>query len=144
MALTGKSAASLVRFCPIAEMEYDDESGLWIAFKSGKRAMVLRRRRNRCIFQSARRACAAYAARPQTCRTFPYNITIDGGEASDISLNKVMNCNAVKCKHVDIDAIITEVKKENKEDAEYHRLVKRWNRLDNGGGVKDFLAFIGF
>jgi Fe-S-cluster containining protein len=140
---TGKSVSEIVRFCPSSEMAYDDESGLWIRFKLNRRAMVLRKRRGRCIFQTDGKACSAYAARPQTCRTFPYSIDLDGNEISEIRLNKVMACNAVKCSTVDIDAMVTNVKKENREDKEYHRLVKQWNTSDNAGTVKFFLKHLG-
>jgi Fe-S-cluster containining protein len=128
-------------------MAYDDDSGLWIKFKDGRRAMVLRKGRGgRCIFQMPDKACSAYEARPQTCRTFPYSIIIDGKQVTEIALNRVMECNAVKCSKgaVDIDTVIANVKKENREDGEYHRIVKRWNMSAKPGGVKDFLKFAGF
>jgi Fe-S-cluster containining protein len=144
---TGLPAGAIVRFCPSSEMAYDADSGLWIKFKSGRRAMVLRKRRGRCVFQTPERSCSAYAARPQTCRTFPYSITIDGGAVTEIALNTVMKCNAVKCQNskgaIDIDAAIANVRKENREDSEYHKLVKRWNMSYCGGAVKDFLKFVG-
>jgi len=142
---SGKSVGGLVRFCPSTEMDYDNESGLWIRFKSSRRAMVLRKRRGRCVFQTAERACAVYAARPRTCRTFPYSVSFNGKEISEITLNKVMKCNAVNCSKADaaIDTVIDEVKKENREDREYCRLVKRWNLSNNAGTSKDFLRFIG-
>jgi len=142
---TGLSTSALVRFCPSSEMEYDENSGLWIKFKSAKRAMVLRKRGERCIFQTPERACSAYEARPQTCRTFPYCIEFDGKKIEEITLNEVMKCNAVKSSKgcIDIDTLIANVKKENREDNEYHKLVGRWNLSKSGGSVKDFLKFVG-
>jgi Fe-S-cluster containining protein len=144
---TGLPIGAIVRFCPSSEMAYDSDSGLWIKFKSGRRAMVLRKRRGRCVFQTPEKNCSAYAARPQTCRTFPYNITIEGKDVTEIALNEVMKCNAVKCPNkkdaIDIDTVIANVRKENREDGEYHKLVKRWNSSYDSGTVKDFLKFIG-
>jgi Fe-S-cluster containining protein len=142
---TGLPASALVRFCPSSEMDYDAESGLWIKFKSVKRAMVLRKRRERCIFQTPERACSAYEARPQTCRTFPYSIDLDGAQVREIALNGVMACNAIKCSKgcIDIDTVIANVRKENREDGEYHKIVKRWNLSRSDGTAKDFLKFAG-
>jgi Fe-S-cluster containining protein len=143
---TGLPASALVRFCPSSEMAYDDDSGLWIKFKSIRRAMVLRKRRDgRCIFQTPEKACSAYEARPQTCRTFPYNVDFDGKKITEITLNEVMKCNAVKCSKgsIDIDAVIANVKKEYREDNSYHKSVKQWNSSNGRGTVKDFLKFIG-
>jgi uncharacterized protein len=143
---TGLPVSKLVRFCPSSEMDYDENSGLWIKFKSIRRAMVLRKRGDeRCIFQTPEKTCSAYEARPQTCRTFPYSIDFDGKKVTEITLNEVMKCNAIKCSKgcIDIDTVIANIKKENREDREYHKLVKRWNLSDNTGTVKDFLKFIG-
>jgi Fe-S-cluster containining protein len=144
---TGKPANRIVRFCPISEMEYDPDSGMWISFKSGKRAMVLRKKSGRCQFQTPKRTCAAYEARPQTCRTFPYSVDFQGAKndmAPDISLNTVLACNAEKCSAIDVDNLLNNVRKENKEDRGYHKLIKKWNDSPNKGGTADFLAFIGF
>jgi Fe-S-cluster containining protein len=142
---TGLPVGKLVRFCPSSEMAYDEDSGLWIKFKSAKRAMVLRKRGERCIFQTPERACSAYAARPQTCRTFPYSMEFDGRKVTEITLNEVMKCNAIKCTKgcIDIDTVVANVKKENREDSEYHKLVKQWNLSRYTGTVKDFLKFVG-
>ena len=149
--LTGKTANRLVRFCSSDEMSYDDESGLWITFKSGKYAMVLRKKKSgECIFQTVDHACAVYAARPQTCRTFPYSVEFEDDSVKvveKITLNKVMKCNAKKCSSIDIETLVNNARKENREDKAYHRLVKRWNKLpksDGESGIADFLRFIGF
>jgi len=144
---TGKPAGQIVRFCPDSEMEFDAESGLWIAFKSGKKAMVLRKKSERCMFQTNDCACAAYEARPQTCRTFPYSVEFEDVKCltvCDISLNGVLDCNAAKCSKIDIDKLLTEVCKENREDKEYHRLIKSWNKSSPSGNTADFLSYIGF
>jgi hypothetical protein len=149
---TGKPAGAIVRFCPFSGMEYDAEAGLWIAFRSGRRAMVLRKTgAGKCVFQARGRACSVYAARPQTCRTFPYSVDFDdgagagaGGAVSEIRLNKVLDCGAAKCREIDVGALVADARKENREDREYHRLVKRWNNLESRGTAVEFLRFIGF
>jgi Fe-S-cluster containining protein len=144
---TGKPAKDIVRFCSISEMEYDAEAGLWIMFKSGKRAMVLRKRKEKCIFQAKDRVCSIYAARPQTCRTFPYSVEFEDywdRDVSKIKRNKILDCNAVKCSEIDIDTLVDDAHKENREDKEYYRFVKQWNESEKKGGTADFLKFIGF
>lgn len=145
MKATGKTAKQIVRFCSFSEMEFDAESGLWISFKSGRRAMILRKKSGRCMFQTAKRACAEYEARPQTCRTFPYDVTFEDSKndaAEEIALNTVLPCNAVKCAKIDLEKLLADVRKENREDREYHKLVKAWNAQEEKGGTEDFLRYI--
>jgi Fe-S-cluster containining protein len=150
--LTGKPVSKIVRFCSSDEMSYDDESGLWITFRSGKYAMVLRKKKSgECIVQTADHACAVYAARPQTCRTFPYSVEFEDDSVKvveKITLNKVMKCNAKKCASIDIETLVNNARWESKEDKAYHRLIKRWNgkslKSDGKGRISDFLRFIGF
>jgi Fe-S-cluster containining protein len=129
-------------------MEYDPEAGLWIKFGRVRRAMVLRKTgAGKCKFQARGRACSVYAARPQTCRTFPYSVDFGpAGAVSEIRLNKVLDCNAEKRREIDVDALAADARKENREDKEYYRLVKRWNGSEgeSGGCTADFLRFIGF
>jgi Fe-S-cluster containining protein len=139
----GLPAARIVRFCSFSEMDYNPESGLWITLKSGKRAMVLRKKADKCLFQTQNNACAVYGARPQTCRTFPYNVYLEDGE-TEICLNAAVKCNAEKCKKIDLETLISDTRKENREDAAYHRLVKKWNQSPRKGGAGDFLRFLGF
>jgi Fe-S-cluster containining protein len=142
---TGKPANKIVRFCPDSEMEYDDESGIWIKFKSGKRAMVLRKKKEKCMFLTKHYECTIYTARPQTCRTFPYSIYFKDGRdriISEISLNKVLDCNAKRHPSIDIGAVVADVRRENREDREYHRLVEQWNKSGEKGTTADFLQYI--
>jgi Fe-S-cluster containining protein len=147
MKFTGRRANQIVRFCSDSEMEFAADSGLWISFKSGKKAMVLRKKAGRCMFQTPKRACSAYEARPQTCRTFPYSVEFEDVTCrvvSEIDLNTVLDCNAVKCSEVDIDTLVANVRKENREDKEYHKLIKAWNKMNCWGTTVDFLQYLGF
>jgi Fe-S-cluster containining protein len=124
-------------------MEYNPESDMWISFKSGKKAMVLRKKDEKCLFQTENRACAAYPARPQTCRTFPYNVYIEDG-GTEICLNTAIKCKARKCRKIDLGALLADTRKENREDAAYHRLVRKWNKSSPKGNTAEFLRFLGF
>jgi len=146
--VTGMPASRIVRFCSDSEMEFDADSGLWISFKTGKKAMVLRKRRGRCVFQTKTCTCKAYEARPQTCRTFPYSVDFEDAkckEVNKISLNNIIDCKGVKCKEIDVDNLIANVRRESREDRAYHGLIRVWNK--SGGdmcGSIDFLMYIGF
>lgn len=150
MAATKKPASAIVRFCSEDEMEYDSGSGMWINFKSGRRAMVLKKSGDdRCMFQAADKSCVIYDARPMTCRTFPYSVYFEDDDfkrskVDEIVLNKVMKCNAKKCDVVDTEAIVDNAVVENKNDLEYYRLIKKWNESDiKNKTFKEFLNFIG-
>lgn len=144
VSFTGKRASDIVRFSSPSEMDYDPESGLWIRFRYGKRAMVLKKKEDRCMFLSPEHSCTAYQARPRTCRTFPYSVLRDESGKAEVTLNGIVDCRAKKCSSVDFEALFAEVKKENREDEEYDRIVSRWNSSDAFGGTREFLGYLGF
>ncbi len=144
VSFTGKKASDIVRFSSPAEMDYDSESGLWIRFRYGKRAMVLKKKEERCVFLSSERSCLAYQARPRTCRTFPYCVLKDENGKREVTLNRIVDCRARKCSGVDFKALFAEVAKENREDEEYERIVSRWNGSGASGGTREFLSYLGF
>jgi len=143
---TGMKAESIVRFSSSSEMEYDADSGLWIKMRNRRYAMVLRKKSLGCLFQTAEFSCSVYEARPQTCRTFPYSIDNDDEENVEINLNEKLDCNAKPCKESEVDTftLLSDSLNETIEDAEYHRLVDRWNKSEKNGGTNEFLKFIGF
>ncbi|MFP4164239.1 MAG: YkgJ family cysteine cluster protein [Chitinispirillaceae bacterium] len=144
VSFTGKEAREIVRFSSPSEMDYDPEAGLWIRVRYGKRAMVLRKKVERCVFLSSQQSCTVYQARPRTCRTFPYSIFPNEKGGVEVVLNRIVKCKAKKRSGSDFDALFKEVQKENREDLEYERIVSRWNESGSSGGTRDFLNYLGF
>ncbi|KMQ52042.1 hypothetical protein CHISP_1031 [Chitinispirillum alkaliphilum] len=140
-------ARKIVRFFSPSEMNYDPDADLWIRFRYGKRAMVLRKERNgKCIFLSPENKCSVYSARPFTCRSFPYDIEFESVKSLRIDsfeFIKIVNCKAKPSRIKLLPELLKTVKQEQQEDRRYHSLIKKWNRLEAPGGTINFLSFAG-
>lgn len=139
-----KPADRIVRFYSINEMDYDPESGLWIRFVQGKRAMGLRKRLSRCVFLDTKNNCSIYIHRPMTCRTFPYMIDLGQDDKPlKVKLNKIVSCSCKRRRRSSLEEVIKDIKVEFKEDSRYYKQVERWNERKEPGTVGDFLRFMG-
>ncbi len=142
-AYLNKPARKLVKFVSPAEISYDPEADLWINFRYGKRAMTLRKVRDRCAFLSDK-GCAIYAVRPFTCRTFPYDVVLKSPKSTTIEslgLLSIVDCKAKPSNENSLSEVVENVRRESEQDRRYHRLVEKWNRLAPVGGTLDFLNF---
>lgn len=138
-----KPVEQIVRFYSTDEMDYNPESGLWISFVQGKRAMGLRKRLSSCIFLDDKNNCSIYSHRPMTCRTFPYMIDLDQDNMPlKVKLNKIVSCSCKRKRRSPLKEVIENVKVELKEDSQYYEKVERWNSRKKPGTIKDFLKFI--
>jgi Fe-S-cluster containining protein len=139
-----KPAEQIVRFYSIDEMDYDPESGLWIRFTRGKRAMGLRKRHSRCIFLDNKNNCSIYNHRPMTCRTFPYVIDFDQDDKPrKVKLNQIVSCSCKRKKRTSLKEVIEDARVELKEDSRYYERIESWNRRKVPGRMRDFLRFLG-
>jgi Fe-S-cluster containining protein len=140
----GVKAAILVRFYSYKEMEYDPEADLWVRFPQGKRAMGLRKRKDRCMFLNDEKSCTVYLHRPMTCRTFPYAVDLDdSGNPETVKLNKIVSCSCKTKKKSALEHIISDVRVELSQDDDYYDMIEIWNGRKSPGGVKEFLKFVG-
>ena len=139
-----KAPGDFVRFYPTSLMDYDPQSPMWVRLKSGKRAMGLKRVKNRCIFLDDTNRCSVYRVRPMTCRNFPYDVDLEENTENNIQigLNHIVKCNARFCSDTDFSDILTLARQEMREDLQYHTLVKRWNSRRKRGDATEFLSFI--
>jgi Fe-S-cluster containining protein len=138
----GKPVSSFVRFYSPSEMDFDSESDVWIRFPYGKRAMGLRRRKDRCIFLDDEKSCTIYKARPMTCRTFPYMIDFDENDKPvKSSLNRIVDCKAKRKKPSPITDVIENVYIEDEEDLLYFERIREWNYRPQGG-AEAFLSYL--
>jgi len=141
---TGKKASDFVRFYSDEEMSYDPKSGIWIQLKTGKMAMGLKKRSDRCIFLSHIIACKVYQDRPMTCRTFPYMIDFDeNGDPEKVHLNRIVDCKSARKGLSHLDAEVSNVRIEIIQDDAYYARIAEWNKRAEKGSGKDFLAFLG-
>lgn len=141
---TGKKASDFVRFYSDEEMNYDPESGIWIQLDSGKMAMGLKKRSDRCIFLSPTICCRVYQSRPMTCRTFPYMIDFDeNGDPEKVHMNRIVDCKSMRKGLSYLDAEVSNVRIEINEDDAYYAKIAIWNKRPKAGTGKDFIKFLG-
>ena len=133
-----------VRFYTMDEMAFDAESEVWIKFKSGKKAMGLKKRAARCMFLSSTTACKVYAQRPMTCRTFPYMIEFDEqGNPERVRRNDIVDCKSSRKGLSHLDPVVSNVRIELNEDEAYYEKIREWNSQEIAGNEPDFFKFMG-
>lgn len=147
---TGVQADSLVKLYSEQDIESEDESD-WIRFSYGKRVMGLRKRRNGdCIFLSRDKTCAAYEARPMTCRIFPVCVLFDddyrivGMEISDVIRDKTIPCLRSTGNGRSFASFIATARQSQNEYKKFMKKVESWNVAPGKGLKRDFLSFLGF
>lgn len=141
---TGLEPGKIVTFFSMDEMAFDPESDIWIQFKSGKRAMGLKKRNDRCLFLSSTICCKAYEHRPMTCRTFPYMIDFDElGNPERVRKNKIVDCKSFRKGLSYLDPVVSNVRIEINEDELYYTKIREWNKRDVTDNKEEFLKFIG-
>lgn len=134
----------IVQFYSMDEMEFDPESEVWIKLKSGKKAMGLKKRNDRCIFLSDTISCKVYNQRPMTCRTFPYMIDFDEfGNPERVRRNKIVDCKSSRKGLSHLDQAVSNVRIEINEDESYYKKIAAWNHAENDGDANSFLKHLG-
>ena len=91
----GRPVDSFVRFAREDEITLGKRHAWWVRFARRRGVMVLRWRRERCIFLDGEDRCTAYAHRPLVCRIHPFNVTLsdeDKGGVAKLSMNRVTPC----------------------------------------------------
>jgi len=147
---TGIPADKLVRLYSNPQIDCEDESD-WIRLSYGKRALGLLKRRNGdCMFLQDDKTCAAYEARPMTCRIFPVCIVFDDNhEVVDLEISDVIKDNTIKCKRTKGNGrsyksfMSTAIQLKNEHES-FTKKIDKWNNLDCKGLKNDFLKFLGF
>ncbi len=145
-------AERLVKLYANTETDCNESDEDWIKLSYGKRKIGLGKRRNgRCIFLSDNMHCAAYEARPVSCRIFPVDILLDEDnrvidfELSDVVRKKFVNCNYSYGKAISFKNFKLTAQQARDESESYWEKVRRWNETSaNGRGKSDFLDFLGF
>ncbi len=142
---TGIPAADLCRFYSEDDMEWPDDSEDWVHLRYGKRLMVLRKVRERCLFLE-NDGCRIYKFRPRVCRIFPYDFQFtDDLSEMDVDLqDRIKGCVAVGVKSPEKDKVLVQNGRLLfKADQVYRKKIARWNRQRSKGTIKEFLAWLG-
>ena len=147
---TGIPADKLVRLYSNPQIDCEDESD-WIRLSYGKRALGLFKRRNGdCMFLQDDKTCAAYEARPMTCRIFPVCIVFDDNhEVVDLEISGVIKDNTIKCKRIkgngrSYKSFMSSAIQLKNEQEIFEKKLNEWNSLHSKGLKNDFLNFLGF
>jgi Fe-S-cluster containining protein len=151
----GVDAAELVEFLGPDAVDMTGEPETFVELGSGRRLMVLAQRDGACRFLGADNRCRAYAARPDDCRQFPFDLAhTPTGEALTLSLLPLEGCDYERSAPADVGEREREVvggdEARFRALAEYQMLVARWNLLATRrrrfghrvGDVADFLDYL--
>lgn len=151
----GVDAGELLEFLAPDEVDMSGEPETFVELGSGRRLMVLAQREGACTLLGADNRCRAYAARPDDCRQFPFDLTrAPSGDGLALSLLALEGCDYERSAPADVGAREREVVSGDDDRfralAEYQTLVARWNRLaarrrrfgHRVGDQGDFLAYL--
>ena len=142
---TGIPAIELTRFYSFDDMEWPDDSDDWIHLRYGRRLMVLKKLRGRCMFLEDN-GCAIYKHRPRVCRIFPYDFqfTEDLSEMDVEMQSRIKGCVASGAKNPEKNkALVQNGRLLFKADQKYRKKLERWNRENPRGTVREFLDWMG-
>jgi Fe-S-cluster containining protein len=155
VAALGIEAEELVEFLAPDAVDMSGEPETFVELGSGRRLMVLAQRDGACKLLGDDNRCHAYAARPDDCRQFPFDVAdVPDGAGLALSLLPLEGCDYERSASVDLDArareIVTGDDDRFRALAEYQALVARWNRLaarrrrfgHRVGDVADFLGYL--
>lgn len=141
-------AGNLIKLYNGSELNPGDNND-WIYLSYGRRKMGLRKKRNgECIFLSENRQCAAYEARPISCRIFPADVMLDEDyEFVDLELSDIIKKKFVKCKRTygkarPFNKFRLMAEQAQSETVSYWETLERWNSLPEKGAKSDFLNFL--
>jgi Fe-S-cluster containining protein len=156
-----RSALSFVDWLAPDEVDMTNEPGAWVELGVGRRLMVLAHAGGGCHLLDAQNRCSAYAARPQDCRLFPFDVERDEhGHAVKLGRLRLDGCGDELAgtsplirdarQFEDPDELVERDRTRWAELAEYQALVARWNRLvrhrqrfrRRAGNAGEFLTFV--
>jgi Fe-S-cluster containining protein len=151
VAATGRAAHELVAWAAPDEVDMVGEPQSFVELREGRRLMVLARENGACRLLGADSRCSAYAARPQDCRLFPFDVQppLSGQSVRRLALLPLEGCDFARDGHPDPGQLATEDTVRWQELTEYQALVARWNRAawhrrrlrKPLGSVSDFLRY---
>ena len=141
---TGLLASKIVRFVPFEKVSWPKDSDDWVELREGRRIMMLRHHRGKCMFLKNRR-CLIYNHRPRVCRLFPVDFDFyEDGDIYEVEIQKrISGCKADVAKIPEKDKDMARIAcADFRADENYAQKVAVWNDENPRGTVAEFLAFI--
>lgn len=141
---TGRPAKDLVVFYDDEEVDYRDDDPVWATLDQGPRMMGLKKKNDQCEHLGDDGLCTVYLGRPNTCRSFPFDVEIIESKKVRITgVNDAVLCDYVRSDYKYIPELKKDVLNEEKADEAYHALIEQWNKEKAGGTADEFLTFLG-
>jgi Fe-S-cluster containining protein len=149
---TGSDPLKLVKFITRDEIDMDHEPEGFASLRQGKRVMVLRHERGRCIYLGSDDRCTVYAERPLGCRVFPLDPTFSrSGKLVRLQLIQATECPYELDGHNSLRALAALNQSYDLAMLRYRAKIADWNRLQRrrkrqgqpAQTARAFLAFLG-
>ena len=127
------------------------DAGPFVELDVGRRLLVLAQREGACRFLDPALRCGVYAARPQDCRVFPFDVQRSEEGARQVQLLNLTRCDYAEEGAESVERLEREMDERDRELAEYRELTARWNRLarhrrrlkHRARSGSEFFAFVG-
>lgn len=151
---TGADPLSLVRFVSRDEIDMDHEPEGFALMPQGRRVMVLKHVKGRCIYLGSDERCSVYEARPLGCRVFPLDPTFSkSGKLVRLQLIEATECPYELDGKNSVRELRVLNERYDRAMDRYHGKIAEWNReqrrrkqqgkaLRGGRGFLDFLGVV--
>lgn len=151
---TGADPLSLVQFVSRDEIDMDHEPEGFALLRQGRRVMVLKHVRGRCVYLGADERCTVYNERPLGCRVFPLDPTFSrSGKLVRLQLIEATECPYELDGNNNVRELWTLNGRYDRAMDRYHEKIAAWNReqqrrkrqgkaLQGGRGFLDFLGVV--
>jgi Fe-S-cluster containining protein len=152
---TGRAAAEFVDWLPSAAVDLTGEPGSLVLLdhEAGRMLMTLAHRAGACASLGADERCTVYAARPASCRLYPFSPSFGKrGGVRRLRLLSGTDCDHARDGHNDPHALREADVQRWAEHRTYLAQIQTWNRLQRRRSrlgyrlqsAQEFLAFLGF
>ena len=152
---TGRPAAEFVAWLPSAAVDLTGEPGSLVVLDhvEGRVLMTLAHRDGACASLGADQRCTVYAARPASCRLYPFAPSFGRrGGLRRLRLLSGTRCDYARDGHNDPHALREADLERWAEHRTYLAQIQAWNRVQRHRALlghrlqsaREFLAFLGF
>ncbi|WP_394840657.1 YkgJ family cysteine cluster protein [Pendulispora brunnea] len=149
---TGDSPGHIAQVVDKHAIHMDDEPEAFAMLRQGKRVLVLRHEKGRCIYLGDDNRCTIYTSRPLGCRIYP----LDPDFNKEKKLRRLTLVKATECPYemdgsVDVEPLYDLQQRYWKQHEDYNTKVAEWNRVQRrrrregraAQTAREFFTFLG-
>ncbi len=153
VARTGDKVSDIAQIVDKTAIDMGDEPEAFVNLRQGRRVLVLRHARGRCIYLGDDDRCTIYEDRPLGCRVYPLDPEFNNKKKlRRLTLIKATECPHDMDGHVEVETLYSLQQKYWKAHEVYYAKVAAWNKEQTrrrragraAQTAREFFSFLGF